>query len=250
MFRSVNPMNMYPLPQAGNQFVHSARWKGTRLALKKNDLGETDEILACLVAFLEEKYRNEGHADDFAAYANAAHLDLEPRDLAALRRKSREVHVTIAPARNLCNRSRVDPLSYEAFKEWALGIVRRHGHGPVDFFVCGEPCDMKIAGGGRPLVHIRLDGFEEDDDKYNTVYRVARDTRVSALAYFLLLDNRHHSDCNALFRPDMSRTGGSLKPLLAFTNSDIHGRVIPHLSLYSGEVKGWNVLSQDSAGSR
>lgn len=251
MFRSVDPLNMYPLPQAGARYDHSAEWRGAKIPLQRHDLGETAELLSCLIALLEERYRAEGHPDDFIDYASAAQLDLASLDLPALRTKSAEIHVRVTPKGSFDKHSRADAmgldvLHYEAFKGWAVEIVRQYGDAPSDFFACGEPCKSTLRGGASPLVYVRFDGFDDDHGEYNSVYRVARDTRVSALACFLLLDRRHHGDCNAVFRPDVSRTGGSLKPLLNVAEADVYVPIVPHLSLYSGEVKGWNLLSRDS----
>jgi hypothetical protein len=246
MFRSVNPLNMYPLPQAGHRFQHTAEWRGTRLPLRKNDLGETDDILDCILALLEERYREEGFADDFALYVENARLEVASLNMSSLRQKSRELRVTITPRTDGAESKRGSGasadavLTYEEFKAWAQDTVRKYGNQQCDFFVCGEPT-RPARSFPAPIVRVRLDGFDDDNGHYNAVYRVANDTRVSALAYFLLLDERHHGDCNAIFRPDLSRTGGSLKPLLAFSQEDLP--LVPHLALYRGEVKGWNVLS-------
>lgn len=243
MFRSVNPLNMFPLPQAGRRFDHAAHWNGRPLPLEKRDLGETTEILECLIALLEEKFRLAGHADTFAAFAQAAQLDLYSLDLSVLKQKSQQIRVTITPTTNDSGRlrSKEPVLTYEDFKAWAQEIVKQYGGMPEDYFVCKVPCTQKLTGGGGPIVLFRIDGFVNDAD-YNAVYRVAKDTRVSALAYFLLLDGRCHRDVDATFRPDHSRGGGSRKPLLAHSPADLSPPAVPHLSLYSGEVKGWNVL--------
>jgi hypothetical protein len=247
LIRSVNPVNMFPLPRAGNRFAHAAEWRGEPIALNKRDLGETDAIIECLIALLEERYRDAGHAEDFAAWATASLVELESLDLPALRARSRSLYVSIAAKPASARRWEGEAeLGFEGFKHWAREIVRQYGHQPVDYFVVGVPCTNKLTGGGGPSRHVALDGFE--DVEYDTVYRVAKDTRVSALAYFLLLDERHHGDCNAIFRPDVSRTRGSLKPLLSFMSVDLQQRVVPHLSLHGGEIKGWNVLSADRTG--
>jgi hypothetical protein len=247
MFRSVNPLNMFPLPQAGRRFDHAAQLNGRPLPLDKRDLGETTEVLQCLIALLEEKFRLAGHAETFAAFAQGAQLELGKLDLDALRQHSSQMRVTITPnpsgsGRSQVGRSAAPVLTYDEFKDWARDLVKQYGAMPTDYFVCGVPCSQSLTGGGAPIRHFRIDGFENDDD-FNTVYRVAKDARVSALAYFLLLDERCRGDLDAIFRPDYS-SRGSRKPVLAYTAADLKPPAVPHLSLWRGEVKGWNVLEQ------
>jgi len=243
MFRSLNPLNMYPLPRAGNRFTHAAWLDGRPLHLEKKDLGETKHVLECLLALLEELYDSAAEADTFRAYARAARLDLEGLDLPALRAESRKIQVAITPKEDVrgggsTRRGQSEALSYEAFKEEARARVQEHGRGPRDRYITGKVCK-----GSAPdaELFVRLERFDDDHAEFNTVYLVAMDTRISALAYFLHLDARYGGDHMAIFRPGDSSTKGSLKPFLNYEESDLREGVIPHLGLYQREVKGWNV---------
>lgn len=243
MFRSLNPLNMYPLPRAGNVFEHSATLRGDALLLHQRDLGETTLILECVLAFLEEKYRAEGRETDFESYADHAGLSLGSLDLPALRAVSRELLVKIERRSDSPpggGSSHGDAQTYDDFKRWARKLVDDHGH--EDRLVNGE-----LKGSDPKTVFtFTMDGFDDDSGEYNTAYRVAGDTRISALAYFLILDQRHGGDQQAIFRPDLSKTGGSLKPLLGYRMDDLTGNRVPYLELHAGEIKGWNVLSRAS----
>jgi hypothetical protein len=241
MLRSINPINMYPLPQAGGVFTHQAERAGKALPLKRKDLGETTAILECALAFLEERYRDSGFGAQFDLYREEAMLAAV--DLSAARKCSREITVRVSLNEEGCAASE-DVKTYDEFKEWARDIVKKYGHPHAELFVTGREAR---GSDPAPVLSFVLTEFDDEYEGYNCVYGVAGDTRVSALTYFLLLDERFDGDLHAIFRPGRSKNGRGprLKPLLAFDRNDFGAGRIAHLGLHGGEVKGWNVLSRE-----